>query len=82
MTTLQQPSESVVDARAIIPRERHPLIFNKFSSLKPGQSFVVINDHDPKPLYHQFQAEHENTVKWDYLKEGPYVWSVRIGRIA
>ena len=59
MTTLRQPSESIVDVRSIIPRERHPLIFNTFSSLEPGQGFVLVNDHDPKPLYYQFQAEHE-----------------------
>ena len=82
MTTLRQPSESIVDVRSIIPRERHPLIFGTFSSLEPGQSFVLVNDHDPKPLYYQFQAEHENTFQWDYLEEGPDVWRVRIGRTA
>jgi uncharacterized protein (DUF2249 family) len=82
MTTLRQPSETIVDVRSIIPRERHPLIFNTFSSLEPGQGFVLVNDHDPKPLYYQFQAEHEGTFRWDYLEEGPDVWRVRIGRTA
>ena len=82
MTTSQQPSESIVDVRSIIPRERHPLIFDTFSSLGPGQGFVLVNDHDPKPLYYQFQAEHEGAFQWNYLERGPDVWRVRIGRTA
>lgn len=80
MTALQKAPESIVDVSSIIPRERHPLIFNTFLALKPGQAFVLVNDHDPKPLYYQFQAEHAGTFHWDYLEKGPDVWRVRIGR--
>ena len=82
MTNLQQAPESTVDVRSIIPRERHPLIFNTFLALAPGQAFILVNDHDPKPLYYQFQAEHAGTFGWDYLESGPDVWRVRIGRKA
>jgi uncharacterized protein (DUF2249 family) len=81
MTSIDQNSTtSVIDVRTIIPRERHPLIFNTFHGLAPGESFVLVNDHDPKPLYYQFQAEHAGSFTWDYLDQGPDVWRVRVGR--
>jgi uncharacterized protein (DUF2249 family) len=44
--------------------------------------FVLVNDHDSKPLYYQFAAEHEGQFSWGYLEQGPEVWRVRIGRAA
>jgi uncharacterized protein (DUF2249 family) len=70
-----------LDVRDIVPRDRHPLIFDTFDRLAPGQSFVLINDHDPKPLCYQFQAEQPGQVRWEYLEQGPEVWRVRIGRL-
>ena len=69
-----------IDVRTIIPRERHPLIFRTFEELKPGEGFELVNDHDPKPLYYQFQAEIGPGFDWQYLEQGPEVWRVRIGR--
>ncbi len=69
-----------LDVREIVPRDRHTLIFDAFELLAPGQSFVLVNDHDPKPLYYQFQAEQPGKVRWEYLEQGPEVWRVRIGR--
>ncbi len=71
-----------IDVRTIIPRERHPLIFDTFLSLAPGEEFLLINDHDPKPLYYQFQAELGVEFQWEYLERGPEVWKVRIGKNA
>jgi len=72
----------ILDVRAIVPRERHPLIFRTFGSLGPGEAFELVNDHDPKPLYYQFQAELGGPFDWQYLEQGPEVWRVRIGRPA
>ena len=69
-----------IDVRTIIPRERHPLIFRTFHELSPGDSFLLVNDHDPKPLYYQFQAELHQPFQWEYLESGPEVWKVRIGK--
>ena len=71
-----------LDVRNVVPRERHAMIFDSFAGLKPGEAFVLINDHDPRPLYYQFQAEHTGQFSWDYLEQGPEVWRVRIGRSA
>ena len=73
---------TTIDVRTIVPRERHPLIFDTFRNLSPGASFLLVNDHDPKPLYYQFQAEMGGQFQWEYLESGPEVWKVRIGKAA
>jgi uncharacterized protein (DUF2249 family) len=70
----------VVDVRRVPPAQRHPLIFDTFAALAPGASFLLINDHDPKPLYYQLAAEHTGQFVWQPLEEGPEVWRIRIGR--
>jgi len=71
-----------IDVRNLAPRERHPLIFNTFHSLGSGESMELINDHDPRPLYYQFQSEKPGMVAWDYLEIGPETWRVRITKLA
>jgi uncharacterized protein (DUF2249 family) len=73
-------TENILDVREATPRERHPLILRTFEKLNPGESFVLVNDHDPKPLYSKFQAEWTGRFSWDYLEQGPEVWRVRIGK--
>lgn len=65
-----------IDVREIVPKERHPLLFKTFDDLAAGESFELINDHDPKPLYYQFMAERPGELGWEYLEEGPDVWRV------
>ena len=80
MTTAS--TQTTIDVRAITPRDRHPLIFGTFANLAPDEALLLVNDHDPKPLFYQFQAEHGGEFSWQYLEEGPEVWKVRIGRTA
>jgi uncharacterized protein (DUF2249 family) len=70
----------IIDVRRVAPAQRHPLIFDTFADLAPGASFLLINDHDPKPLYYQFAAEHTGEFTWEYLEKGPVNWQVRIGK--
>ncbi len=72
--------ETVLDIRSIVPAQRHPLIFAQFEALQAGEAFILVNDHDPKPLYYQFQAERPEQFTWEYLEQGPEAWRVRIGR--
>ncbi len=74
-------SDRVLDVREEAPARRHELIFDTFSTLPAGESYVLVNDHDPKPLRYQFEAENAGEFSWDYLEAGPEVWRVRIGRI-
>ncbi|HEX6134683.1 MAG TPA: DUF2249 domain-containing protein [Longimicrobiales bacterium] len=73
-------TQRVLDVRVIPPREKHPTIFQTFAALAPGESFVLVNDHDPKPLRYQFEFEHAGRFGWDYLEQGPAVWRVQISR--
>jgi len=73
--------EPTLDIRTEPPASRHAVIFKRFDALAHGAGFVLVNDHDPKPLYYQMAAEQPGTFTWDYLEEGPEVWRVRIGRV-
>jgi uncharacterized protein (DUF2249 family) len=73
-------NEAILDIRTISPMLRHPLIFDQFEALNSDESFILVNDHDPKPLYYQFQAERTDQFTWEYLEQGPQAWRVRIGR--
>lgn len=72
--------ERILDVRAIPPREKHPAIFQTFAGLAPGEAFVLVNDHDPRPLRYQFEAQHAGAFGWEYLESGPAVWRVQISR--
>ncbi|MGH8279231.1 MAG: DUF2249 domain-containing protein [Gammaproteobacteria bacterium] len=72
----------ILDVRNLIPMERHRTIFETYEKLPVGNKFVLVNDHDPKPLYYQFEAEHTGKFSWKYLEKGPSAWRVEIGRTA
>jgi uncharacterized protein (DUF2249 family) len=47
-----------------------------------GGAFLLVNDHDPKPLYYQFAAERSGQFDWQYRESGPEVWCVQIRKTA
>lgn len=69
-----------LDLRPMPPFERHDKIFEIWDGLKSGQALRIINDHDPKPLWYQFEVEYKNKYGWDYEKNGPKDWIVKITR--
>jgi uncharacterized protein (DUF2249 family) len=75
-----QVEDPDLDVRQLAPAQRHQVIFTAYAALRPAAGFVLVNDHDPKPLRYQFAAEHPGEFSWDYLEAGPKVWRVRIGR--
>ncbi|MBB2925473.1 DUF2249 domain-containing protein [Cellulomonas cellasea] len=75
-----QPGD--LDVRPLAPAQRHERIFAAVAALLPGESFVLTNDHDPKPLRYQLDAEEPGQIAWEYLAEGPDVWRVRLTRAA
>ena len=70
-----------LDLRPMPPFERHEKIFRIWDSLKPGETLRIINDHDPKPLRYQFEAEYKGKYEWKYEQEGPEDWVVNIRRV-
>lgn len=80
MSNATQSTASEVDVRSLPPPQRHAKIFQLVGELTPGTSFILVNDHDPKPLYYQLEAEHPSQFSWTYREKGPTVWRVEIGR--
>lgn len=79
----ETPAESVadpLDVRLLPPAQRHTAIFARFDALPIGASFTIINDHDPKPLHYQLDAEYQGKLIWQYLEQGPEVWRVTLGK--
>ncbi len=68
----------VLNVTLIEPRLKHPTIFKYFDALQPGVGFMILNDHDPKPLYYQLLGERGNIFTWTYLEKGPQWWKVMI----
>jgi len=66
------------DARELVPQRRHEVLLATFEALDPGEGFVLVNDHDPKPLYHELRSTHGDVVGWEYRSEGGGEWRVAI----
>lgn len=77
----EQSAAKEIDVRSLIPAQRHAKIFQLVDQLAPGAAFVLVNDHDPKPLYYQLEAEYPKQFSWTYIEKGPAVWRVEIGRL-
>ncbi len=73
---------SIVDVRELPPARRHQKIFQLVNELAADRSFILVNDHDPKPLYYQLEAEYPKQFSWTYLESGPTVWRVEIAKLA
>jgi len=69
-----------LDVRELPPAQRHEQIFEAYTELDTGEAFVLVNDHDPKPLYHQFEAEASDEFRWEYCQQDPGEFRVRIGK--
>lgn len=74
-------SEEMLDLRAVPRPLRHPMVFQKFDALSVGESFVLINDHDPIPLNRQMETMRPRQVQWEYIVRGPEIFRIRVRRL-
>lgn len=72
---------SVIDLRPMVARERHALIFRELDRLEVGDTLTLINDHDPKPLYYQLQAERPDVFAWDSQPTSDEEWHIQVQRL-
>jgi len=83
---MNQTSETIelthFDVRRIPCRVKHAQIFQRWADLPVGGHFVLVNDHDPVPLYYQFEALFRGAFSWEYLVDGPTEFHVKITRLA
>jgi len=49
--------EQTLDLRDVPPPERHGKIFDAFEDVESGEALTLINDHEPRPLYYEMDAE-------------------------
>lgn len=73
--------EVLLDVRTMPARERHPAIFDAWERLPVGGAIRLVNDHDPKPLFYEFQAERKGEFEWTPVERGPEKWVVAIRRV-
>lgn len=71
-------SENILNVTLLEPKLKHPTIFVRFDELISGESLILHNDHDPKPLYYELAAERGDIFEWEYLEQGPELWKVKI----
>lgn len=76
--TKSPQNETIVNVPSLEPRLKHPTIFRVFDELNPGESMIIHNDHDPKPVYYQLLGERGDIFTWHYVEQGPIWWDIRI----
>lgn len=60
---------------------RHQVIFDVLEALPPGHSVTLVNDHDPKPLFYQLDAEQPGQFRREVTTPpGPMLFSVVVTR--
>ena len=60
-----------MDMRSIPCSIKHGLIIKQWLELPVGDHFILLNDHDPVPLYYQFAAQWPDAFAWQHLMKSP-----------
>lgn len=67
-----------LDLRTMPPAQRHATIFQRLDEMAAGDTLRIVNDHDPKPLWYQLEAERPGHFRWDAAESGPGQWVIDI----
>jgi uncharacterized protein (DUF2249 family) len=73
--------DKVMDVRLIPCSIKHGLIIKQWLELPVGDHFILLNDHDPVPLYYQFAAQWPSAFTWDHLVKSPEEVRVKITKL-
>ena len=57
-------------------------IFAALEALRPRQSFMIVSDHEPRPLQYHLQSRFPGLFNWALVEQGPEEWRVVITREA
>jgi uncharacterized protein (DUF2249 family) len=74
-------ADKVMDVRPIPCSIKHGLIIKQWLELPVGGHFILLNDHDPVPLYYQFAAQWPDAFTWKHLVKGPAEFRVKITKL-
>jgi len=83
MTTTALPhlDDSHLDVRQVDCTDKRGLIFERWLSLAPGQHFVLVNHHDPIPMYHMLSGQFPGQLNWEYEARTPEYVAIRITKV-
>ncbi|MFB9909646.1 DUF2249 domain-containing protein [Allokutzneria oryzae] len=84
MSTTQstdQPTR-VLDVRPMRKPDKHPAIFAAYRALAVGESFTLLNDHDPRHLREEFEVDHPGSYGWEYVSRESRAWRIKITKRA
>lgn len=73
---------AILDVREVAKPQRHGRIFARFEELGVGESFLLVNDHDPRHLREDFERDQPGSFGWEYEGTEDGDWRVRISRLA
>lgn len=70
-----------LDVRPLRKPDKHPTIFARYADLPTGASFVLVNDHEPKHLKDEFEANFPGSYEWECLQGEPRDWRIKITKL-
>jgi len=82
MSETSDPEARILDVRGMRKPDKHPAILGRYDELEVGESFVLVNDHDPIHLRDEFERDHPGGYGWVYLRRDPRDWHIEITKRA
>lgn len=70
-----------LDVRRLPQPDKQPTTLATYVNLPVGESFVLVNNRDPKHLHEEFEADYPGSYRWEYVEKGPTVWRIRISKL-
>jgi uncharacterized protein (DUF2249 family) len=75
-------AERVIDVAEIELSHRHAIICQLSKHhLDPGNSLLIVVDHDPRRLRIHLDFAFRAQYEWLYLEQGPDVWCIRLRHV-
>lgn len=81
-TSPELPDPHLLDVREDGCQSKIGRIFGRWETLPVGEFFVLVNGHDPVPLFQMFCASFPGAFTWDYLRRDAEEVRIRISRLA
>jgi uncharacterized protein (DUF2249 family) len=70
----------IINAPVLPPPVKHQAILATLDAIPQGYSALLINDHDPKPLLYQLDAEQPGAFSVEYQESGPARFAILLIR--
>ncbi|MBI5382830.1 MAG: DUF2249 domain-containing protein [Opitutae bacterium] len=81
MNTTAHPQNTRLDVREVDCSSKRELIFERWLSLQPGEHFVLVNHHDPVPMYYMLSGQFPEQVNWEYEERTAEYVAIRITKV-